>query len=189
MRINQIADYINSHMEREGGPGAHSYDVLGLLQIAADNFTEVTLDTGECKEILALTRPAPAPSFEILPHDSAQTTHATAIPAPAPDVLLSYVEHKAGCKKAEQPGNNFPCTCGLDSALASRAGETAHSEDNPLRKRIAYEIEQWMGENYTRDYPLAAQETDKILDKVFGECSDSMAHLSDETPRSAEEKA
>lgn len=29
--------------------------------------------------------------------------------------LRGYAVHKAGCEKAENPGNNFPCTCGLEA--------------------------------------------------------------------------
>jgi hypothetical protein len=65
-------------------------------------------------------------------------------------------------------------------ASAPGSGRKTAEEQSIIRKRIAYEIEQWMGENWTQDYPLAAQETDKILDKVFGEASDSMAHLSED---------
>ena len=48
------------------------------------------------------------------------------------------------------------------------------------RDSVRVVLERWMGKNYTQDYPLAAQETDKILDEVFGESPDSMAHLSED---------
>ena len=59
---------------------------------------------------------------------------AAALSAPSGDGLRGYVEHKAGCEKAERPGNNFSCTCGLDAALAASGPDVLPPA--PAEKRL-----------------------------------------------------
>jgi hypothetical protein len=110
------------------------------------------------------TRPAEGPSIRVVPVDR---------------IELLMADYKGNADVVRDIKDALADAFDVYTHPAEDGLKTAE-EQGIIRKRIAFEIEQWMGENWTRDYPLAAQETDKILDKVFGEASDSMAHLSED---------